>query len=74
MIPRLSGRIRPSDPVSGKTTPLPSRSEAQKVIEQFFRLIERFSIPGEDPAPETKNSRTRAARRKSLSKDVRGKP
>ncbi len=58
MIPRLSGRHGATRLLSGEpNTPLPSREDADRIIRQFFQLIERFQEPGTDTAPETKQSR-----------------
>ncbi len=56
MIPRLSGFKGAVAPQSNEASTLPTRMEAQKVIKQFFSLIEHFQIPEAVPAPETKQS------------------
>jgi hypothetical protein len=57
MIPRLSGSNKHSPlSLAPSTKPLPSRTEVQKVFQQFFALMERCEVPEHEPAPETKQS------------------
>ena len=60
MIPRLSGskgaKTPPTDQPKDHALPLPSRTQAQKIIQQFFSLIEHFQVADDAPAPETKQS------------------
>lgn len=60
MIPRLSGSKGTNKPQIDQpkdhALPLPSRTQAQKIIQQFFSLIEHFQVADDAPAPETKQS------------------
>ena len=63
MIPRLSGRARQSHATpaaDASEASLPSRQETERIVRQFFRLIERFEADTLR-APETKASRRRKA-------------
>lgn len=62
MIPRLSGRNRL---ISSPPDQRPSRTQVQKVFQQFFALMERMSTPEDDPAPETKQGISRKSRKKT---------
>lgn len=72
MIPRLSGRAwqgraasKPSPP--SDLPPMPSRHEAERIIRQFFSLIERFELVDGTHAPEVKASlRKQSLRRAGL--------
>ena len=68
MIPRLSGRAwqgrAASEPLpQADLPPIPSRREAERIIRQFFSLIERFELVDLHHAPEVKASLRRKARR-----------
>ena len=61
MIPRLSGRAWQGRAASkslpqAERPPMPSRHEADRVIRQFFLLIERFELLDAAHAPEVKAS------------------